>query len=111
MGLAGHVLLTLPGGGMLLTSMGHWVQLAKLEVSEETLLAAARARGGEGAAASAYEQLSRVACGAAGGSGAAAAAAEARGPDGECRRRLARRLARWRGGVRARRRRMAAALR
>jgi 60 kDa SS-A/Ro ribonucleoprotein len=59
-GLAGHVLLTLPGGGMLLTSMGHWVELAKLEVSEETLLAAARARGGEGAAASAYEQLSRV---------------------------------------------------
>eukprot|EP01049_Picozoa_sp_SAG25_P017604 SAG25_NODE_4640_length_777_cov_0.737463_2_plen_56_part_00 len=55
MGLAGHVLLTLLGGGMLLTSMGHWVQLAKLEVSEETLLAAARARGGEGAAASAYE--------------------------------------------------------
>jgi hypothetical protein len=106
------VLLTLPGGGMLLTSMGHWVELAKLEVSEETLLAAARGGGGgEGAAASAYEQLSRVACGAAGGSGAAAAAAEARGPDGECRRRLARRLARWRGGVRARRRRMAAALR
>ena len=49
------MLLTLLGGGMLLTSMGHWVQLAKLEVSEETLLAAARARGGEGAAASAYE--------------------------------------------------------
>jgi hypothetical protein len=31
---------------MLLTSMGHWVELAKLEVSEETLLAAARGGGG-----------------------------------------------------------------
>lgn len=41
-GLAGHVLITRPSGGMLLTSMGHWIELVKLDVSEETLLSTAQ---------------------------------------------------------------------
>ena len=39
-GLAGHVLLTRPSGGMLLTSMGHWIELTRLGVTEESLLSA-----------------------------------------------------------------------
>ena len=41
-GLAGHVLLTRPSGGMLLTSMGHWIELVNLDVSERSLLSAAQ---------------------------------------------------------------------
>lgn len=41
-GLAGHVLLMRPSGGMLLTSMGHWIELVKLDASEESLLATAQ---------------------------------------------------------------------
>jgi len=37
-GVAAHVLLTYPSGGQLLTSMGHWLELTKLDVSEEALL-------------------------------------------------------------------------
>ena len=36
-GAAGHVLLTYPSGGRILTSMGHWVQLMKLDTSAEKL--------------------------------------------------------------------------
>lgn len=32
-GNAGHVLLTFPSGGMILTSMGHWVELMKVDTS------------------------------------------------------------------------------
>jgi len=32
-GTAGHVLLTYPSGGMILTSMGHWVELMKIDTS------------------------------------------------------------------------------
>lgn len=40
-GLAGHVLLTYPSGGKLLVSAGHWIELSRLDVSEETFLKAA----------------------------------------------------------------------
>ena len=45
-GLAGHVLLTYPSGGKLLTSMGHWIELTKLHgCSEASVLRAAESRG------------------------------------------------------------------
>ena len=44
-GLAGHVLLTLPSGGKLLASMGHWMELSQLGVTEEALFATAKRRG------------------------------------------------------------------
>lgn len=36
-GLAGHVLLTYKSGGHLLVSMGHWVELMKVDTSEKVL--------------------------------------------------------------------------
>lgn len=36
-GAAGHILLTYPNGGKLLTSMGHWVELVKVDTSEQKL--------------------------------------------------------------------------
>lgn len=36
-GSAGHVLLTYPSGGMILTSMGHWIQLMNIDTSAEKL--------------------------------------------------------------------------
>ena len=36
-GTAGHVLLRFKSGGMLLTSMGHWVELMKVDTSEKKL--------------------------------------------------------------------------
>ena len=36
-GSAGHVLLTFKKGGHLLTSMGHWVELMKIDTSEKKL--------------------------------------------------------------------------
>lgn len=45
-GVAGHVLLTYPSGGRLLTSMGHWIELTKLHgCTEESVLQAAERRG------------------------------------------------------------------
>lgn len=32
-GTAGHVLLKYPSGGMILTSMGHWIELMKIDTS------------------------------------------------------------------------------
>jgi len=32
-GAAGHVLLTYPTGGKILTSMGHWIELMKVDTS------------------------------------------------------------------------------
>ena len=32
-GLAGHVLLTYKSGGCLLVSMGHWIELMKIDTS------------------------------------------------------------------------------
>lgn len=36
-GTAGHVLLTYPSGGMLLSSMGHWIELMKIDTSPQKL--------------------------------------------------------------------------
>lgn len=36
-GAAGHVLLRYPSGGSILTSMGHWVELMKIDTSAEKL--------------------------------------------------------------------------
>ena len=36
-GPAGHVLLTYKSGGHLLTSMGHWIELMKIDTSEKKL--------------------------------------------------------------------------
>jgi len=40
-GAAGHVLITYPTGGFILTSCGHWVELSKLDVSIDKLLSVA----------------------------------------------------------------------
>lgn len=36
-GSAGHVALTYKSGGHLLTSMGHWIELMKIDTSEKKL--------------------------------------------------------------------------
>jgi hypothetical protein len=36
-GIAGHVLLTYKSGGRILTSMGHWIELMKVDTSEKKL--------------------------------------------------------------------------
>ena len=36
-GTAGHVLLTYKSGGHILTSMGHWIELMKIDASEKKL--------------------------------------------------------------------------
>lgn len=36
-GSAAHVLLTYPTGGMILTSMGHWIELMKIDTSDKKL--------------------------------------------------------------------------
>ena len=41
-GAAGHVLLTYPSGGTLLTSCGHWMELSNLDVSAKTLFSVAQ---------------------------------------------------------------------
>lgn len=45
-GSAGHVMLTYPSGGKLLTSAGHWVELQRLDTNMESLLAAAQRKYG-----------------------------------------------------------------
>lgn len=46
-GIAGHVLLTYPSGGTMLTSCGHWLELSKLDVSLDSLLNCATSNWGE----------------------------------------------------------------
>ena len=41
-GDAGHVLLRYKNGGTLLTSMGHWIELMKIDPSEKTMFEVAR---------------------------------------------------------------------
>jgi hypothetical protein len=41
-GSAGHVLLKYPSGGMILTSMGHWVELMKIDTTEKKLFEVAQ---------------------------------------------------------------------
>ena len=45
-GTAGHVLLTYPSGGTLLTSAGHWVELMKLDTTADAVFQMAEARYG-----------------------------------------------------------------
>jgi hypothetical protein len=35
--MAGHVSLTYKSGAVLLTSMGHWIELMKIDTSEKVL--------------------------------------------------------------------------
>ena len=37
-GVAGHVTLTYPSGGQLVTSMGHWIELTRINTSVESLM-------------------------------------------------------------------------
>jgi hypothetical protein len=46
-GLAGHVALTYASGGQLVTSMGHWIELSRINTSEEELLNAAQKNFGD----------------------------------------------------------------
>jgi len=46
-GLAGHVTITYAEGGQLVTSMGHWIELTRLDSSFETVMRAARHNFGE----------------------------------------------------------------
>lgn len=60
-GTVGHVLLTYPSGGMLLASAGHWMELSRINVSEERLLQVATAAYGEAYSAQLSSQM--AACG------------------------------------------------
>lgn len=46
-GLAGHVTLTYAEGGQLVTSMGHWIELARLDASLDSVMRAAGHNFGE----------------------------------------------------------------
>jgi hypothetical protein len=46
-GLAGHVTLTYPEGGQLVTSMGHWIELARLDATLDSVIRAAEHNFGE----------------------------------------------------------------
>jgi hypothetical protein len=46
-GSAGHVLITYPSGGQMLFSSGHWISLAQIDVSVESVVTAARSRYGK----------------------------------------------------------------
>lgn len=46
-GAAGHILLTYPNTGKLLTSMGHWVELVKVDTSEQKLFQMAEKQYGQ----------------------------------------------------------------
>merc|ERR1712048_1376322 len=41
-GWAGHVTLTYAAGGQLITSMGHWAELSKIDTSVESVLRVAQ---------------------------------------------------------------------
>ncbi|OLP87440.1 Sodium channel protein type 11 subunit alpha [Symbiodinium microadriaticum] len=46
-GVAGHVTLTYPSGGQLVTSMGHWIELTRINTSVESLMQVAAHNFGE----------------------------------------------------------------
>jgi len=46
-GVCGHVLLSYSSGGKILTSAGHWIELVKLDVSEENLMRCAQQEYGD----------------------------------------------------------------
>merc|ERR1712232_721000 len=41
-GLAGHVALTYASGGQLVTSMGHWIELTRINTSEDAVIRVAQ---------------------------------------------------------------------
>jgi hypothetical protein len=41
-GSAGHILLKYPSGGAIITSMGHWIELMKIDTSEQKLFEVAQ---------------------------------------------------------------------
>jgi len=60
-GMAGHVLLTYASGGQLITSMGHWVELTRINTSTEALMhVAARNFGSQEAAILSAELASKT---------------------------------------------------
>jgi hypothetical protein len=58
-GWAGHVALTYPSGGQLVTSMGHWIELSKIDTSLESVLRVAEKNFGDQEARSFEEELSK----------------------------------------------------
>mmetsp|Transcript_15518 Transcript_15518/g.27553 ORF Transcript_15518/g.27553 Transcript_15518/m.27553 type:complete len:657 (-) Transcript_15518:94-2064(-) len=46
-GFAGHVTLTYKGGGQLITSMGHWIELSRIDTSVEDVMRVAEKNFGE----------------------------------------------------------------
>lgn len=59
-GAAGHVLLSYKGGGMLLTSMGHWVELMKIDTSEKKVFEAVEREYGAKEALRMQEEYAQV---------------------------------------------------
>merc|ERR1711907_689721 len=57
-GVAGHVTLTYPSGGQLVTSMGHWIELSKIDTSLESVLRVAQKNFGDSEAKSFQQELS-----------------------------------------------------
>jgi len=56
-GACGHAILTYPSGGALLVSAGHWIDLTKLNVSEERLLQVVAATYGDSRSADVSSQI------------------------------------------------------
>ena len=46
-GVAGHVALSYPSGGQLITSMGHWIELTRINTSVESMMQVAARNFGE----------------------------------------------------------------
>lgn len=60
-GLAGHCIIGYPGGGRLLTSSCHWIELTKLDADEASILAVAQERFGADYASNLRTRLSETA--------------------------------------------------
>merc|ERR1712232_206533 len=59
-GWAGHVTLTYAAGGQLITSMGHWVELSKIDTSLESVLRVAQRNFGVEESKSFQTELARA---------------------------------------------------
>eukprot|EP00128_Syssomonas_multiformis_P015201 Colp12_sorted_trinity150504_noHs@12780 len=57
-GAAGHVALTYPSGGILLTSSGHWIELAQLDTTLDNIIKSAAKQYGEAYAEQMKTELS-----------------------------------------------------
>jgi len=60
-GIAGHVILKYPSGGNLLVSCGHWIELARLDVSAESVLKVAESTWGSDYSAQISEEIKSAA--------------------------------------------------